>query len=175
MDTFFIGELRRTHGINGAIKVETYSGETSHFLDLTEVELVRDGESRSMTIRSVEVHNGIPVVTFEGFNTPEEIRRFTGWKVKVDRRHAAPIGEDEYYIDDLIGSELVHESETVGTIIAVVEGSQGELLEVQLDERYDTKGTVLIPFLRRFIGRVDVDARHVELIERWIIDTESRS
>lgn len=175
MNTLRIGALRRPHGVRGAIKVESYSGEADHFRSLHEVDVIHGAQRRTLEVVSVDVHNGTPVLRFKGIDTPEEAKRFGGWEIVVPRELAAPTGENEYYIEDLIDARVLYTGQNVGTIESVVEGGQSQLLEVRLDEPDGANRTVLVPFLNRFIGTVDVVARTVELRERWILDTESRS
>lgn len=161
--------------MRGAIKVESYSGESEHFRSLHEIALVRGTEQRNVCVTTVAVHNGTPVLQFEGIDTPEDAKRYNGWEIVVPRDLAAPTRENEYYIEDLIGASLRYHGEHVGTIASVVEGGQSQLLEVRVSETAGSKKVVLIPFMDRFIGTVDVEAGIVELRERWILDTESPS
>lgn len=172
MPSMRIGALRRPHGVRGAVKVESYSGESDHFRTLREIELVGPRDERVvMTVSSVAVHNGVPVLTFDEVDTPESIRRYSGWEIVVERTAAAPLNDDEYYVADLIGAEVVVGNDRVGTVIAVAEGAQAPLLEMRRTESPDS-GTVLIPFMERFVGTVDVVGGRVELKERWILDSE---
>ena len=155
--------------------MESYSGESEHFRTLQEITLVRGSARRSAHVTSVAVHNGTPVLQIEGINTPEDAKRYSGWEIVVPRDLAAPRGDTEYFVEDLIGARLLYQGDHVGTIHSIVDGGQGELIEVQVDEADGPRRIVLIPFMDRFIGSVDVGAGTVELRERWILDTESPS
>lgn len=175
MNSLLIGVLRRTHGIRGAIKVESYSGESDHFRNLKDVELVGSGKTRNMRIAEVAVHNGVPVVTFEGIDTPEEAKRFLGWEVRVPRSAASPLGEDEFYVVDLVGSSIFGENGYAGVVLSVVEGAQAPLLEVELrdNEAEEKRGSpVFIPFMNKFIQSVDLPGRRITVKEQWILDSE---
>ncbi|MDA3950993.1 MAG: ribosome maturation factor RimM [Spirochaeta sp.] len=169
MSTVVIGRVRKPHGVRGAVKVESYSGEAGHFRALETVELVRDGRVRPMEIISVAVHNGVPVVQFRGIDTPEIARTISGWEIRVDREQAAKLDTNEYYAADLVGSIVVVDGEQAGRVRAVVDGSQAPLLEVELS---DGRSPVLIPFMDRFVGDVDTVAGRIEINERWILDIE---
>jgi len=169
MSSILIGVLRRPHGVTGAVKVESYSGESEHFRALTgtEVELVGPERERSVTVDTVEVHNGVPVLHFTGIDTPEEVRAYGGWSIRVDAAFAAPRGTDEYYLSEIVGCTLFDDREPLGVVEAVVDGGQAPLLEVRR-----ANGTVYVPFMERFIGDVDVPNRMIEVKERWVLDIE---
>jgi 16S rRNA processing protein RimM len=169
MATVVIGRVRKPHGVRGAVKVESYSGEATHFRTLTAVELVRDNHVRPMEITSVAVHNGVPVIQFAGIDTPEAARVFSGWEIRVERDKAAKLGDNEYYVADLVGATVLVNGERAGRVRAVVDGAQAPLLEVELS----AGGVpVLVPFMERFVGDVNIDAGQIEISERWILDTE---
>ncbi len=175
MNSLLIGVLRRTHGIRGAIKVESYSGEADHFRNLRDVELVASDKTLTMRIEAVAVHNGVPVVTFEGVTTPEAAKKYLGWEMRVSRTEAAPLGDDEYYVADLIGSSVFGENGSAGVVLSVVEGAQAPLLEVELSDNDTTERRekrVFVPFMNKFIQSVDLQGKRITLKEPWILDSE---
>jgi 16S rRNA processing protein RimM len=169
MSSILIGVLRRPHGVAGAVKVESYSGESDHFRALkgVEVELVGPERQRTVTVDTVDIHNGVPVLHFSGIDSPEEIRAYGGWNIRVDGAFAAPRGPEEYYLSEIVGCTLVNGGESLGVVEAVVDGGQAPLLEVRR-----TTGTVYVPFMQRFIGDIDVPSRTIEVRERWVLDIE---
>ncbi len=170
MQTLLIGILRRPHGIHGAIKVETYSGEAEHFLNLSEVTLVSGNREKPLRIASAAVHNGVPVLSFEGVETPEAVRQLTGWEIRVPQSDAVALGVDEYYADDLVGVTVSVDGVICGRVVAVIDGSQAPLLEIERCGADSQK--VLVPFMERFVGNVDIEAGRMEIKERWILDSE---
>jgi len=88
------------------------------------------------------------------------------------REKAAPLAEDEFYIADLIGCDLVvteagaDRSRTpVARVIAVWESGSDDMLEVKAPD-----GAVYnVPLREPFIGSVDVDARRIELLAPWVL------
>ncbi len=145
----------------------SYSGETTHFRDLRSVELRSERVRRTFNVVAVEVHNTTPVLYLEGIETPEMARTLAGWEVWVPLDQAAQLGPGEYYVSDLVGMNLVQGTQSLGKILSVVEGYQAPLLEVDLGGR-----TVLVPFMEQYLGVPDQDARTLELLTPWILDTE---
>ena len=166
--TVVIGRIRKPHGVDGAVKVESYSGEADHFKALDTVELIREGRTREMEIESVAVHNRVPVVRFRGVETPESARLLSGWEIQVERNRAARLGNNEFYAADLVGASVTVSGEPVGRVLSVIEGAQAPLLEIDV---LNGGPPVLVPFMERFVGDVDTGSGHIEIYERWILDT----
>ncbi len=167
MPMMAIGAVRRPHGVRGAVKVFSFSGEVSHFEGLSRVELRRQGRIWSAEVEKTLVQGGVPLLWFAGVTTPEAARELTGAEIWVPRDRAAPCGNDEYYVADLAGITLLSGGVPCGEIVSVIDGPQAPLLEVTCGDR-----TVLIPFMARYVGPVDTVNRTVELLVPWLMDTE---
>ncbi len=171
------GIVRSAHGLDGFVKVESASGEVDHFADLSEV-LGRtpgsDGPLRRLTIEAVEGSSHLLLVKFTGIETPEQAKALSGLELLVSRDKACPLSEGEYYVSDLCNCVLLYLGVPVGTITNVLEGGAGDLLEVTLTEGGDADSSApqrrLVPFRKEFVGEVDMDARTVELMHRWILE-----
>ncbi|TVR69763.1 MAG: 16S rRNA processing protein RimM [Spirochaetaceae bacterium] len=166
---FAIGIIRRPHGLKGALKVFSFSGETKHFAGLREVELRRDSARLRYAVTSVEIHNDTPVLFLDGVSDPDIAQTLRGYELWVPRELAAPLKEGEYYVRDLVGLNVVVGRDPIGTVVAVVDGSQAPLLEISREGR---KGTLLVPFMDPFVGVPQEQSRTVEILEPWILDTE---
>ena len=78
---------------------------------------------------------------------------------------AAPLKKGQYYVADLIGCDLVHDNKKVGTVVSSMDGAQAVLLEVEaLDQKL-----YMVPYLKEFIGQVNVQDRTIELKAPWIL------
>lgn len=160
-----IGRIRGTHGLRGDVKVESYSGEYDHFDRLETVHLRKGDREREVVVESWKRSGGKAVVSFYGVDTPEAASRLRDWELWAPREQAAPLGDGEYYVADLIGLAVYHGDEELGTVSAVYDGGQGSLLEVSLPG-----GTSLVPFLEVYVGTVDLEQRRLELRVRWILE-----
>ena len=161
-----IGRLGSPYGVQGFLHVQSYSGETEHFTALGEVQLVREGERRSVLVEKSRLTGPDVLLKLSGCSNPEQARIWTGWEILVPRSRAAPLGPDEYYIADLEGCGVVLAGEIVGSVEAVLEGGEAPLLEI----RRAAGRTILVPFRKEFIGTVDTSGRRIELLVDWILE-----
>ncbi|MFP4407928.1 MAG: ribosome maturation factor RimM [Spirochaetaceae bacterium] len=160
-----IGRISGTHGLRGDVKVESFSGEYDHFDFLETVLLRKDGRERQIAVQAVKRSGGKAVVSLAGIESVEDAARLRGWELWASREQAAPLRNEEYYIADVIGLSVTEQGETLGSVTAVYDGGQGELLEVDLGER-----KALLPFLAVYVKSVDLEAGRIELWERWILE-----
>ena len=173
-----VGFIRGPHGVTGEFKVESASGDYEHIEKLKEVTLRHGSDSKKCKVELAEEGCGTLYMKVTGIDSPEEVRKYNGWELVVDRKYAHPLGKNEWYIKDLIGCSLIWNgeeaaagtapTEIVGTITDVLEGGAGYLLEVSLSENCDRK--VFVPFNKEFIGKVDVENKTVQLMHLWILE-----
>jgi 16S rRNA processing protein RimM len=168
MDRLAVGFVRGAHGTGGEIKVGSYSGELAHLQALTEVTLICAGSEHRFEVERVRLAHREALVKLAGVDTRDAALRLWKCELWIPRSGAAPRGEDEYYIGDLIGCELVDGSDGAGVarVIAVWESARDDMLEVEAAD-----GTVYnVPFREPFIGEVDVPGRRIELKTPWVLE-----
>ncbi|MFP4114217.1 MAG: ribosome maturation factor RimM [Spirochaetota bacterium] len=165
-DELTIGRVRTAHGVKGEIKVESFSGETEHFLSLERVTLVRGSDRRDVRIESARAAHKTVLIKLEGVDTPEEAKRWRGWDVVVDRSSAASLGEDEYYFADLIGLRVFFDDEEVGRVANVWEGGRTALLGIVVSDGSER----LVPFQAEFVASVDLDGGRLVLTTAEVIE-----
>ncbi len=170
-----IGKIRTSFGLKGFVKVISFSGENSHFYNLQEVILENGRIREKKKIENVSLHGNDLIIKFEGIKTPEEARKYINWEIWVPREKACALGEGEYYISDLYGSALISSAEKGSVIYGKVKSviydyGLTDLLEIESTETGEKeKKTFLIPFINKFIGKIDTENKTIELLEEWII------
>jgi|SRR5690554_1170947 len=161
MDYLATGVLKGPHGIQGSIKLHSFSSEYDHLRNLRDVQLRKDGKEIEIRIEHIRPSGKELLVKFEGVDTPEKARTYNGWEIWVPRSAAATLDEGEVYVADLAECTLQVNGETAGSVVGVIDGPQALLLEVESladGKRY------LIPFMRQFVGRVDLEKKELELL-----------
>lgn len=126
-------------------------------------------ESRSKTEpRPVELvhhwlHKGSIVLHFAGVDSISAAEQLAGLIVAIPSSERASLAEDEVYIADLIGSELVDIAGpapvSLGSILDV-DRTAGPvaLLVVQ-----GANGEILVPFAKSFLPQIDLEHKRVEM------------
>lgn len=170
MDLLITGKVRGVFGLDGFIKVESISGEYEHFRNFQEIAVRMphwQKRERFYHVDGCVFRTADVLLKLQGVDSPEDAKKICGADILVPRDMACPLKCGEFYINDLCNSVLVYKGNSVGAITDVVEGGGGFLLEIS---EAATGRTIYIPFHSRFIGKVDVSEKQVELMHRWILE-----
>lgn len=160
-----IGRIRTSHGVRGDLKAVSYSGETDHFVRLSELVLSDGGHEKVFRVERVHEMGGGLLIKLHGLDSPEEARLYAGWEILVDRRDASPLGDGEYYFADLCKCDAVKDGKRLGKILAVCEGGGGDMLEIQVP----SGKRFFVPFRKEFVGGIDIERREVEIEADWLL------
>ncbi|MCX7038926.1 MAG: ribosome maturation factor RimM [Spirochaetes bacterium] len=165
MEMLAAGVVSATHGLKGELTIRSFSGRTDHIAALAEVLLRRGGEERRVRVLSVRPKPPNAVMRIDGVDSLEQARRYVGFEIWVPREAAAPLAEGEYYMADICRCGLFFGDERIGDVRSVMEAGASPLLEVR-----DLRGkTLLVPFVERFIGGVDVREGKIQLRDDEIV------
>ena len=155
-----VGRVARPHGIRGQVVItpETDFVEDRFQAGATLWCQTARGIER-LSIDSMRVQKGRPIVGFEGFTRIEDVERLAGVELRVPEQALQPLGDGAYYHHQLIGCVVdTVGGERVGDVVGVSGGSSGSLLEV-----VGPRGQVLIPFAVDICVEIDVQAKRIRI------------
>ena len=166
-EKFVIGLIGAPFGIKGFVKVHSCSGEIDHLLKMQSVIVNKDGKERLFYIEESAPAPPALLMRFTGIDTPEKAKTINGAQLIAERNQAAPLGEDEFYIEDLKGLTVIDENgETIGHIKDIIEGGGGELAEIKL-----SNGNLkLVPFRKEFFTEISPEKGLLVLQNPWILE-----
>ena len=154
-----VGVISSTHGIRGEVKVFPTTDDPMRFKKLKKVLLDTGRERLELEVQSVRFFKQFAIVKFKGIDNINDIERYKGKGLFVPREDAVPLGEDEYYIADLIGMEVFTEDGHFGVVRDVMETGANEVYIVESDEH----GDVLIPAIRQCVLDVNVEEKKMKI------------
>ena len=150
-----VGVISSTHGIRGEVKVFPTTNDVNRFKQLKQVYLDTGREQMPLEIEHVKFFKQFAILKFKGIDNINDIERYRGKSLLIDREDAVELEEDEYFIADMLGMEVYTED---GSLF----GSLKDVMETGANDVYviDTKehGEVLVPAIRDCILDVDVEA-----------------
>lgn len=152
-----VGVISSTHGIRGEVKVFPTTDDAGRFLDLKRVILDAGKEQIPLEIQHVKFFKQFVIVKFRGIDNINDIEKYKGRSLLVSRKDAVELEEDEYYIADLIGMEVMTDEGEKGTLKDVIETGANEVYVVE----FEHLGEVLIPAIHQCI--LDVDVEHMQM------------
>ena len=130
-----VGVISSTHGIRGEVKVFPTTDDPTRFEDLKEVILDTGREHRILAIQGVKYFNQFVILKFKGIDNINDIEKYKGKSLYVTRDQAVELGEDEYYLADLIGMEVyLEDGSRFGTLTEVMETGANDVYCVVSEE-----------------------------------------
>lgn len=152
-DLLKVGVITTTHGIRGEVKVFPTT-DPDRFLDLNYVMLDTGRDLRRLDIQSVKYFKNLVILKFKGIDNINDIEMYKQRELWVPREEAQELDEDEYYIGDLIGMEvLLEDGSKFGELKDVMETGANDVYIVETKEGEE----VLLPAIKDCILDVDVE------------------
>jgi 16S rRNA processing protein RimM len=159
-DMVLVGTIARPHGIRGQVVVNPETDFVEERFAPGATLWMRRGETTEpLTVSTMRVQNGRPVIGFEGFSRIEDVERLAGGELRVPEESLRPLEPGSYYRHQLTGCgvETVG-GRQVGTVTRVDGGAAGSLLVVDGE-----RGEVLIPLVEGICVEVDVDLKRIRI------------
>ena len=153
-DLLKVGVITTTHGVRGEVKVFPTTDDAERFLELEYVLLDTGRELRRLDIKNVRFFKNLVILKFDGIDNINDIEIYKGKDLWIPREEAQELGEDEYYIADLQGLNVVLEDGTeFGTLRDVMETGANDVYIIDSNEH----GEVLLPAIKECILDVDLE------------------
>ncbi|MGH7721683.1 MAG: ribosome maturation factor RimM [Candidatus Dormibacteria bacterium] len=153
--------VRRVHGVRGEVRVQTLGGGVGRFAP--GMQLWAEHGHRALTIASARPLDGDEVLlAFAELSTREAAAALTGEYLCVERSAARPLGEDEWFVWQLVGLRAVTAAgEDLGVVRDVEAQPASDVIVVGdgPDERR-------YPMVREWVRSVDVESGMV-VVTPW--------
>src|SRR5262245_47194466 len=103
-DMVLVGRIARPHGIRGQVIVNPETDFVEERFRVGATLWTRSPRGHEpLTIATMRVQGGRPVVGFEGFGTIEDVERLSGLDLRIPEGELQPLGEGSYYHHQLVG------------------------------------------------------------------------
>ena len=145
------GKIANTHGVRGAVLIESWCDSPTVLASLKTVYTEKDGSYLPMRVLSAAEYKGRVLATLEGLTTLEDAAAAKN-RILYASRTDVPCGEGDYFIQDLLGLDVIDEEtdRVYGKLSDVVTVGTSELYEVDTGH-----GKTLVPAVGAFIRKID--------------------
>ena len=155
-----VGVISSTHGIRGEVKVFPTTDDPNRFKKLKKVILETKKEKLSLEVQGVKFFKQFVILKFKGIDNINDVERYKRCPLYVKREDAVELEEDEYFIADMIGIQVVTEDdEPFGTLKDVMETGANDVYVIDTEEH----GEVLVPAIRECILDVDIENQKMKI------------
>jgi len=153
-DYLRIGVITAPHGVRGEVKVFPTTDEPERFEELENVWLYNGKSYVSLDIESVKYFKNMVILKVKQIPDRNEAEKYRSKELYVDREHALPLEEDEYYICDIIGAKVITDTEEeFGTLTDVLQTGANDVYVVKMKDGNE----VLLPVIKECVLDVDVE------------------
>ena len=165
-----IGQIVGTHGVKGFMKIKPLTDDIKRFDDLKTVYVSIKKETVELEIEEVRYNKNMVLLKIKGVNTIEQAESYRNFYIKVNRKDAAPLGEFEYFIVDLLEcSVYTEENELLGKVDDVFPTGSNDVYVVKSEESKQ----ILIPAIKEVVKNVDIANRKITVkLPEGLLDAE---
>ena len=140
-----VGEFGRPHGVRGLLRLNAFTADPAAITAYGPLSDEAGTRQFRLTLK------GPDLVTVEGVSDRDAAQRLTGTRLFVAREALPPTEEEEFYLADLIGLQVVTEAGgLLGTVRAVEDHGGGSFLVIE------GASEMLLPFTRQVVPVVDI-------------------
>lgn len=157
---FQVGVISSTHGVRGEVKVFPTTDDVKRFKKLKEVILDTGKEDIILTIEGVKFFKQFAILKFKDYNNINDIEKYKGKSLYVERANAVRLQKDEYFIADLMGCIVIDEDEKpLGVLKDVLETGANDVYIVTSPEGKE----LLFPAIKECVLKVDVENELIQV------------
>lgn len=146
-----IGKISKNQGNKGEVRVLPFTDFPERFQLLEKVILLKDDKVMEKKIQSLRYHKKFVIIKFEGIENIGQALELKNYYIKIPEEDLLPLEEEEYYIDDLLGYQVITSSgDIIGNVTEVVTTGGTDIFFVK-----GNKKEYMIPAAREIILEID--------------------
>jgi 16S rRNA processing protein RimM len=159
-----VGRLLKAHGLKGAIKLELYTDSPNERFSQGAVLELQVPETspwfgKTVTVAELKWFNTSPVLFLEDVVDRDTAESLIKAILLVDQPlDESPSEPDAWFDHQLVGLKVFRDGAQIGELARVDHLPAQDLLAIRVDDR-----EVLLPFVKAFVPKVDVEAGLIEI------------
>jgi 16S rRNA processing protein RimM len=159
-DLILVGRVAGAFGVKGEVRITSFTADPMALVEYKD--LRREDGSPGLTLVGGRAAKGSVVVRVREVETREQAEALRGLKLYIARDVLPEPEEDEFYVADLVGLDVVTaDGEPLGVVRSVHDFGAGDLLEVQPAQG----ASWWLPFTREAVPEVRLAARQVVAVK----------
>lgn len=160
MNFFVVGEIVKTQGLRGRLKVSSFLEDNAILDGLNFVYLEsKSGQKSFYEVKKLESVGRFLFLEFASVSKVEEAQLLVGCKLLAPRSLLKELPEGEYYWQDIIGLPVfAHDGRYLGRVSAIFQTGSNDVYVCRGEE-----GETLIPAIADAIERIDIQEQKMIL------------
>jgi 16S rRNA processing protein RimM len=159
-DRLRVGVITSPHGIKGEVKVFPTTDDLNRFKKLNKCFLTNQKETVEVECTSCKFLKNMAILKFAGYDNINDIEKFRQYDILVNREDAVELEEGEFFICDVIDSDVYDQNkELIGQIYDVLETKANHVFVVKNEKGEET----YIPVVKEWVEDIDTDKKVVKV------------
>lgn len=147
----FVGVISSPYHLKGLVKISSFTQDPKNICNY----LCFDNKENEYRLKFVRMDKKKIIAKIDGISNRNEAEKVQGTKLYIRKEDLPEPSEDEYYIDDLIGLDVLDKDDKViGKVKAMHNFGAGDIVEIAFK---GIKQTELLPFTEEFFPKVTKD------------------
>ncbi len=157
-DMLRVGVITSPHGVHGEVNVFPTTDDVKRFNTLKTVYIDNKKTLLECEIESVKYFKNMVILKFKDHEDRNEIEKFRQNDILIDRADAVPLEEDEYFICDLIGFDVIEDNgQKLGILKDILTTAANDVYEVETGDGKE----VLIPSIKDCILDISLEEKRI--------------
>ncbi|MDP2038806.1 MAG: ribosome maturation factor RimM [Ignavibacteria bacterium] len=159
-DLFLIAEIKSAYGSSGFVVIDSFSDFKDRFFGLKNVFVEIFGNRKNFVVESAKEVDKKIILKFAGFNSDKDVQLLIGKKIFVDQENLVQPEVDNYFIHDLVESEVYRDGLMIGKVEDVLVLPANDVIVVLNND----KKRILIPAIKDFVKEFDAEKKRLDLV-----------
>lgn len=155
-----VGKIVNTHGIKGEVRVLSITDSPEiRYQKNAVLTWFKDGEAPiELVVRGHRQHKSFDLLMFEEYVFINDVEPLVGGTLKVSEEDLSELDENEFYLHEIIGLNVVdEEGSTIGKVKEVISTGANDVWIVQRKNKKD----LLLPYIDEVILDVDLEQEKI--------------
>ncbi len=160
-----LGKIGACHGVNGWMKITTYTDSVTGIFDYSPWLLNERGQWREVKVLRWRQQGKGVVASLEGVDSREQAQNLTNCEIGVLQENMQNLPEGDFYWRDLIGCEVANTTGyNMGKVEQILETGSNDVLMVKANvkDAFGKRERMIPLIMEQFI-------KHVDLLEKQIL------
>lgn len=157
-DCYQLGEVIKTHGLNGEVSISLEVDFPDEYQNLESVFLEQQGKLIPFFIDTIQINKNKALVKFEDIDSIDSAKSLVKAQLYLPLSTLPELESGQYYFHDLVDCEVYEKGSKLGLVKEVVDLNGNQLLVIESNGK-----EVLIPLKDEILINVDISAKKVEV------------
>lgn len=158
-DCYQLGEVIKTHGLNGEVGISLDVDFPDEYQNLESVFLEMQGKLVPFFIETIQVNGKKALVKFEDISSLEDAKPLIKSDIYLPLTFLPKLEEGQYYFHELVGCEVYEVENKLGIIKEIIDLNGNQLICLDKDGK-----EILIPLKDEILSVVDILNKKVSVV-----------